>query len=1470
MPDVIKLSDQHNLVESKHYPCAWWKFDKFNPVQSRLLETFQSPNNIAIAAATSAGKAQPLWSKILTPNGFVSMASIQVGDLVVGSGGQSVKVMGVFPQGQKLIYRVHFSDGTRAECCDDHLWAVRTKYDKYRGRPFRVKPLKDLLNDIKTSDGQNKWFVPLIEPEFGDCVTELPIKPYAFGALLGDGGIKHRVILSSGDDELLERVQSELPDGCLLEFVEDYDYQITGGMSLPGKAHGFKKTNLIKYVLEQYGLFGCGSCDKFIPEVYLNADAASRLELLRGLMDTDGTSNGLHKAAEFTSCSRRLADDVCQLARSLGAATEVRKGESHYINEEGKKIECQPRYRVTVNLGSNLNPFFMKRKAGNQGVGLAKGRNRSIDRVECLWLDECQCISVDSPDHLYVTDDFILTHNTVCAEMYMAHEINVRGGRSLYIGPLRALAREKERDWTKPEHHFFNKKISICTGDYRLTAARQEELDESDIVVMTPEMLASRSRNHMSEKSNFLKNVGTVVFDESHLLTVPGRGDHIEIALMKLTQLNPNIRIVLLSATMPNVDEVCGWMSHLTQRDSFCLESTYRPVPLNTWYEAYYDGEKSYDANESQKVATACGIVEYYPDDKFLIFVHTKRTGRMMVETLEEYGVKAEFHNADLEAKERERVEDGFKNDPKFRVIVATSTLAWGCYAHGSRLLGDQARLLDVEDVNVGTQLLCPVDGKFQNRKVVRVHDFTSNGFEITLESGEQMVVSQDHVFYAAKGREVPNWQDVNKLSVGDYLATPSDLGIYDQSTIQFDRLWYLRGFAFGDGCLCDVGIHADGSQKAVLDICLGKADPHEPRILKLFEDEFSSKCNLRLDKDGISHLVTKRREIVNEFLPYLPLGRKSGGDDIPVIAYSNKEWLANFLRGWFDADGGTEDHGNGNFSVGLSCISRRAIESARAILLAFGIRSSFGKKRMKDSVINGRFQKAKREWSYRLRIFGHQNLERFQKMIGFQHPNKNQNLVEYLDQIDEHKPSKDIVPARALIETHLSANKLSPSWMRERHGIDLWTKVHVNDCSRTILDGMVQETSVRTELNTLLDQPYYWSRIKTINKCDSTKFRELEVEDPHAYVGNNVISHNCNFPARRVIITGVHRGLQRVHNYDIQQMIGRCGRLGLDDEGDAYILVPESTKKETIQTLKKVEPIRSTLFNYVGTEENPHYKTLAFHVVSEIHQGNVKTKDAFHDWISRSLAHYQGQDGDNGEIDRTLELLTNYRAILMKDGDYQCTGIGTVASMFYYSPFDVSCFKKNFQHIFDNNLGSEDFAVSLALGNIDSHMWGIANREEKAAMAIFVKKATALYGDKFTPSALKTAFAYYGMLKGKKAPELSATIGMLFADLDRTMQVVTATDSMSGKWGQTDYFRRLRLRLMYGADADLVDLVQISKIGGARAKKLQKVGITSVDGVLSLNAAQLGKVMGVTPKVAEEALASARQIKLQDLVRGG
>ena len=275
---------------------------------------------------------------------------------------------------------------------------------------------------------------------------------------------------------------------------------------------------------------------------------------------------------------------------------------------------------------------------------------------------------------------------TVCAEMMMAHEVRVRGGKAMYLAPLRALAKEKIDDWTDPNHHFGDLKLSICTGDYRLTPYRRKELEEANVILMTSEMLNSRCRNFKSEQNEWLKDVGTLIVDEAHLLTVPGRGDHLEVGLMNFCQMAKNPRLVLLSATMPNVNQIADWVSYtLTGKETYLLESTYRPCPLGVHFEIYND-IGMYDQQENQKVESAIQIIQDYPDDRFLLFVHTKRTGQKLKAALTEQGLTCEFHNADLDKSKRHALESKFR-EGKLKYIIATSTLAWGLNLPARRVI---------------------------------------------------------------------------------------------------------------------------------------------------------------------------------------------------------------------------------------------------------------------------------------------------------------------------------------------------------------------------------------------------------------------------------------------------------------------------------------------------------------------------------------------------------------------------------------------------------------------------------------------------------------------------------------------------------------------------------------------------------------------------------------------------------------
>jgi hypothetical protein len=174
-----------------------------------------------------------------------------------------------------------------------------------------------------------------------------------------------------------------------------------------------------------------------------------------------------------------------------------------------------------------------------------------------------------------------------------------------------------------------------------------------------------------------------------------------------------------------------------------------------------------------------------------------------------------------------------------------------------------------------------------------------------------------------------------------------------------------------------------------------------------------------------------------------------------------------------------------------------------------------------------------------------------------------------------------------------------------------------------------------------------------------------------------------------------------------------------------------------------------------------------------------------------------------------------------------------------------------------------------MAMGNTDSHRWAIVSRDEKAAISSFQKKVETKFPNGFyTGGCIKAGFCYFNMIRGRKNDTLGAYQGMIQSDLDRTMQVVQALDTMSGQWGEHDTIRTTGLRFRYGVGADLVKLCQIPNVGQARAKKLKAANIKDVDDFLKYSPDELRAIMKCGAKLVDEAVAGARLVKAEEMVK--
>lgn len=290
---------------------------------------------------------------------------------------------------------------------------------------------------------------------------------------------------------------------------------------------------------------------------------------------------------------------------------------------------------------------------------------------------------------------------TQVAEMFISQAL-AEGRRAVYLSPMKALSEEKKADFSEESHPFHERNVFIMTGDYRLTEARKKELEEAEIIICTNEMLDTRTRMAKDEGGSWLNEVGVLVVDEAHLLTMSGRGDATETAIMRFTRLNPSARVVLLSATMANVLELSRWLSKLNGKRTVTVHSTYRPVRLNV-HKVLVRGHRRYAEQEEERIRAALQLIQEFPEDKFLVFTGNKAWGRSFTSKLNGLGIPAEFHNADKDLDERSAIENEFKSpDGKIRVMVSTSTTAWG--------VNMPARRVIVAHTGFGPQKMHPCD----------------------------------------------------------------------------------------------------------------------------------------------------------------------------------------------------------------------------------------------------------------------------------------------------------------------------------------------------------------------------------------------------------------------------------------------------------------------------------------------------------------------------------------------------------------------------------------------------------------------------------------------------------------------------------------------------------------------------------------------------------------------------------------
>ena len=386
----------------------------FNVRQKKVINATE-PNIICLAAAGS-GKSIPNSTIIPTPNGWRKVSEIKKGDFLFDQDGNPTKVLGVFPQGKKEVYEITFGDKRTAKCCIDHIWSVHkdTWKDKDKFKDYTLKEiLEDKWEKIDARGHKSHIFsIPCSKAVKYNVTQELTVDPYLLGVFLGDGScLESGLTLSSNDKEIVEKIQLILECPEVYQNTANYHWNF-----YKNNRHQRIKTE------EIFGEYAenvcCYSYEKSIPEAYKLASIEDRYKLIQGLMDTDGSitkADGRYHV-KFTTTSEKLKDDFIEVMGSLGYICSYR------IDSRREKYTAGKAYEIKINIPNSekYKLFSLSRKKNIAKECIDKPQHRRYDRTTITnirdlgYEEEMTCFYVDNEKHLFLMNNYIVTHNTSC------------------------------------------------------------------------------------------------------------------------------------------------------------------------------------------------------------------------------------------------------------------------------------------------------------------------------------------------------------------------------------------------------------------------------------------------------------------------------------------------------------------------------------------------------------------------------------------------------------------------------------------------------------------------------------------------------------------------------------------------------------------------------------------------------------------------------------------------------------------------------------------------------------------------------------------------------------------------------------------------------------------------------------------------------------------------------------------------
>lgn len=415
------------------------------PHQEDAVKFLTTRKKAILADEMGFGKMEPVSSLIPTPDGFRHMGDLKCGDFVFGMDGKPHEILKTFPHKNKDIYRIKFSDGTTFDCGLEHLWLV--KNNTWKGEKWRVLSLEEMIKQGLQSGKKkkiNKFQIPISKPvEYSE--KDYFFEPYVLGRCL------------CGED------------------LSDED---------------IKGIEWLKLALHRN--------NETIPTEYKLGSISQRIELLRGLMDSNGTISKTGNEIHYNTKSYQMALDVCELVCSLGGLAHIQnydKTETHKTNNS--QIA---EYQVVIN--TIFNPFKIKYKAVEYRQTFHNCCKRFIVSAELNRKEDAQCLYIDSNDHTYLSGKYYhVTHNTSSAIV-----ASLEGGFKHILVVCPASVKET---WKNELKNYVNEdEITVVNGskwdDAKFTIINYDILDD---FYKIPTQKVKRKELNVDDKGNIITEI---------------------------------------------------------------------------------------------------------------------------------------------------------------------------------------------------------------------------------------------------------------------------------------------------------------------------------------------------------------------------------------------------------------------------------------------------------------------------------------------------------------------------------------------------------------------------------------------------------------------------------------------------------------------------------------------------------------------------------------------------------------------------------------------------------------------------------------------------------------------------------------------------------------------------------------------------------------------------------------------------